>query len=414
MAKRVTGATTSSTSNNTSSSQQIFSARVIYCILDDKTNKKAFESQGEWSSIGGILFEKVKTGGGVQGDVNQNPFAKPLFPNLKNYPLKNEIVYIIALSSSDVETNAVNTSFYYFQPINLWNSIHHNAVPNGIDSSTLPPSQRRDYTQTEAGAVRRVTDGGTDIDLGETFKEKLDIKSLQPFEGDVIHEGRWGQSVRFGSTVKGGKIDNPWSDGFGSKNGDPITIIRNGQHEDENDPWVPQVEDINKDLSSVYITSTQKIPIEVSSENYDSYKRGEKPQKTDKFNEEQIILNSGRLLFNSKTDSILFSSKDSINLNSVNSVNIDSPKTVVQSEEILLGDKRAKEPVILGDSFLKDLEKLLTEVAALGNILGAFPIMIAPFTPSSAHIKSSTTMAFRAQQMITAIDTYKSKVTKSK
>lgn len=414
MAKRATGATKSSTSNNSQSSQQIFSARVIYCILDDKTNKKAFESQGGWSSIGGVLFEKVKTGGGVQGDVNQNSFAKPLFSNLKNYPLKNEIVYIIALSSSDVETNAVNTSFYYFQPINLWNSIHHNAVPNGIDSSTLPPSQRRDYTQTEAGAVRRVTDGGTNIDLGKTFKEKLDIKSLQPFEGDIIHEGRWGQSIRFGSTVKGGKIDNPWSDGFGSKNGDPLTIIRNGQHKDEDDPWVPQVEDINKDLSSIYVTSTQKIPIEVSSENYDSYKRGETPQKTDKFNEEQIILNSGRLLFNSKTDSILFSSKDSINLNSINNVNIDSPKTVVQSNEVLLGDKNAKESFILGDTFLKDLEQLLTQITALGNILGAAPIMIAPFTPSGAHNASATQMAARAQKMISKIEKYKSKITKSK
>ncbi len=408
--KRVTGSIKRDRSNNKSEVGQIFSARVIYCMLDDKTEPEAFKSRGEWASIGGIFFENVKYPGSAKEDVNKNRFAKPLFPNLKNYPLKNEIVYIITLSSTGVETNTSDKAFYYFQPVNIWNSIHHNAIPDGINNSTLPPSQKRDYQQTEAGAVRKVTDGGTEIDLGDTFKEKLDTKSLQPFEGDIIHEGRWGQSIRFGSTVNDSEITNPWSKA--GENGDPLTIIRNGQHKDENDPWVPQVEDINKDLSSMYVTSTQEIPIEVSSKSYNSYE--EAPTEPSKFAEEQIILNSGRLLFNSKTDSILFSSKDSINLNSVNSVNIDSPKTVVQSNEVLLGDKNATEPVILGDKFLNDLEKLLTEVATLGNILGKNPIMIAPFTPSPAHIQPATTMAFRAQQMITAIDTYKSKVTKSK
>ena len=108
------------------------------------------------------------------------------------------------------------------------------------------------------------------------------------------------------------------------------------------------------------------------------------------------------------------SSKDTINLNSINSVNIDSPQTIIQSKEILLGSKSATESVILGDKFLEDLLKLLTEINLLGNILGSTPIMIAPFTPSGAHIKSATTMASRAQGMISKIETYKSKTTKSK
>ncbi len=410
MAKRATGSSKSTQSQNANSADQIFSARVIYCMLDNKTEPEAFKARGEWASIGGVYFENVKYPGSAKKNVDLNRFAKPLFPNLKNYPLKNEIVYVISLSSTGVETNTNDRTFYYFQPVNLWNSIHHNAIPDGINGSTLPPSQKRDYEQTEAGAVRKVTDGGTEIDLGDTFKEKLDTKSLQPFEGDVIHEGRWGQSVRFSSTVNDSEISNPWSNT--GENGDPLTIIRNGQHEDGNDPWVPQVEDINKDLSSIYVTSTQEIPIEVSSKSYNSYE--EAPTEPPKFSGEQIILNSGRLLFNSKTDSILFSSKDSINLNSINNINIDSPKTVVQSNEVLLGDKNAKESFILGDTFLKDLEQLLTQITALGNILGAAPIMIAPFTPSGAHNASATQMAARAQKMISKIEKYKSKITKSK
>ena len=34
------------------------------------------------------------------------------------------------------------------------------------------------------------------------------------------------------------------------ENGDPLTIFKNGQHNDGKDPWIPQVEDINKDKNS--------------------------------------------------------------------------------------------------------------------------------------------------------------------
>ena len=54
--------------------------------------------------------------------------------------------------------------------------------------------------------------------------------------------------------------------------------------------------DINKDISHIYATSTQNIPIQVSSKNYNSYNNA--PTSPDKFAGEQIILNSGRLLFN--------------------------------------------------------------------------------------------------------------------
>tara|TARA_R110001592_G_scaffold59673_3_gene181179 strand:+ start:199 stop:1428 length:1230 start_codon:yes stop_codon:yes gene_type:complete len=409
MAKRVTGVQSSNNNSPQSNSTQIFSARVRYCILDDKTNPKAFKENGEWSSIGGVFFENIKYPNPSK-ELDSGRFAKPLFPNIKNYPLKNEVIYVIQLSSTGVEINTNDKSYYYFQPINIWNSNHHNAIPDGINNSTLPPSQKRDYQQTEAGSVRRVTDGGTDINLGDTFKEKLNVKPLQPFEGDILYEGRWGQSMRFGSTVNDSEIENDWSKT--GENGDPLTIFRNGQHDNGKDPWIPQVEDINKDLSSIYLTSTQEIPIEASSAKYNSYETP--PTLPQKFSGEQVIINSGRLLFNSKNDSILMSSKDTINLNSISSVNIDTPKTTIQSKNILLGNKNATEPIILGDKFLSDLNALLTEIALLGNILGSSPIMVAPFTPSPAHIKPATTMAFRAQNMIAKLETYKSKVTKSK
>jgi len=408
MAKRVTGNISLPTKTSPSIST-VFAARVREIILDNQSNPEIFKENGEWSSIGTIFFSLINT-----SNTSQNPYlsdkAYPLFPNQKIYPLKNEIVYIISLPTPGIQSATNSQRYYYFQPVNIWSNNHHNAIPDPTNTPLTPNSQQQDYIETEAGIVRRVTDGGTEIDLGTTFKENLKIKTIQPFEGDIIHEGRWGQSLRFGSTVKNSKIFNTWS--RTGDNGDPITILRNAQFDDGEDPWIPQVEDINKEGSAIYFTSTQAIPIEVSSKSYKSY--SSPPTSPDKFAGEQIILNSGRLLFNSKEDSILFSSKKTINLNAVDSVNIDAPKTILQSDEVYLGDKNASEPVILGNKFLTDMSKLLTQLIALGTALQVPVGTPVPFVPHPAIPVPAVNVTQTATEMLNKIQTYKSKVSKTK
>jgi len=402
------GTVTGNNPKNTSSLTGIFPARVRFVILDDKTQPKIFKEYGEWSSIGSLFFSKMNNPNPNE-DLTSDYFAKPLFPNDKTFPLKNELVYILPLPNSNTQEDVNSITYYYFQPINVWNSNHHNAIPDPINGGSIPSSQQQDYKQTEAGAVRRVTDGGTEIDLGATFKEKSNIKNLQPFEGDIFHEGRWGQSIRFGSTVKNSTIINPWSKN--GDDGDPITIIRNDQHSDEKDPWIPQLEDINKDKTSIYLTSTQPIPIEVASKNYASYQSA--PTSPDKFSNSQIILSSGRLLFNSKNDSILLSSYKTINLNSKESVNIDTNNFIVNSPKVLLGDKNATESVILGDSFLNDFTQLLNQLISL---CGSLPSVgtPTPYVPNIAVAATSTQLQVTAQSMLNKIESFKSKVSKTK
>ena len=387
----------------------IFSARVRFAMVDDKEQPKAFKDFGEWSSIGCVFFDRLNQPNPNPQFVSDN-FARPLFPNNSNIPLKNELVYIMAMPNSDVQSDVNAVIYYYFQAINIWNSTHHNAIPDPINGSSIPESQTQDYEQTSAGSVRRVTDGGTEIDLGKDFQEKLSIRNLQPYSGDIIYQGRWGQSLRFSSTLNQAQIPNPWSES--GEDGDPITILKNGQHEESTDPWIPQVEDINTDSSSIYLTSTQKIPITVSSKDYKSYSSA--PDSPNTFIGEQIILNSGRLLFNSKTDSILLSSADTINLNAVNSLNVDAPKSIFNSKNIYLGDKNATEPVILGNKFLGDLQKLLLSIIQLSVAL-ATPIGTPiPFVPNAAIPGPATDTQVKATNMLNKIEQYKSKVSKTK
>jgi hypothetical protein len=334
----------------------IFTARVNNIILCSED--EGYNENGQDASIGFIFFSNP-----TSNSPSQKNLARPLFPFQKYYPLINELVYLIGLPSTDINDKPAALTYYYFAPINIWGSNHHNAIPDEIFTNQSPDYQKQDYVTVGSGVARHVTDGSTEIDLGYTFQERLDLRTLQPYEGDYILEGRWGNSIRFGSTVLNGVPSNTWSDS--GINGDPITIIRNGQYKQEGvDPWVPIVEDINQDSGSIYLTSTQKISITPPTVSYNSYST--QPTAINEYVEPQVIINSGRLVFNSFQDHVLLSSKKSVGLNAVESVNIDTPKTVIQSKEVYLGGKEAIEPVLKGDATIAELSDLVQELISLG------------------------------------------------
>ena len=77
---------------------QIISARVKKIILDN-SEIELFSKFGGWDSIGIIFWEPIeKSLPGSNYDVNS--FALPIFPNIKQYPLINEIVYLVQLTNN--------------------------------------------------------------------------------------------------------------------------------------------------------------------------------------------------------------------------------------------------------------------------------------------------------------------------
>lgn len=348
----------------------ITAVRVKSIVLSETHPR--FKEVGEWNGLGTIEYDLVNIPNQTPNTVF--PLAKPLSPNIKNYPLINEIVYLISLPNTNIGETTTSTISYYINTVGIWNHPHHNGFP--VNANVPPPSQQKDYNQSQIGSVRRVTDQSTEIFLGTTFKERSNIHPLLPFEGDVIQEGRWGNSIRFGSTVK--DRPNNWS--TTGSNGDPITIIRNGQPLNvDSRGWLPTVEDINTDLTSIYLTSTQTIPLNASSISYFSYPSNP-PQDINKFNGPQLIYNSGRIVLNTNQDHLLLSSIKSVNLNAIESVNIDTPTTVIQSSKVLLGSKNATESVLLGNSTISTLNNLIDNLNGFLQVCSTV-VTTAPGTP---------------------------------
>jgi hypothetical protein len=343
-------------------------------IVLDQTHPR-FEELGAYAAIGTIEFADITipTEKANKGDVK---VARPLFINEKHFPVPNEIVYLVkGLPTTSTQEDVDNTILYYITVVNIWNHPHHNALPAPQDSRAS--SDRKSYNQAEAGSFNIVNESGeADFFSGNfegQFVERENIHPLQPFIGDVIKEGRWGNSIRLGSTVKG--ASNSWSST--GQDGDPITIFRNGQNVDaDNRGFIPIPEDVNKDQSSIYLTSTQKLPLKINSDiefgSYEDDNSVEIPKKQDQYSDSQIILNSGRLVFNAKNDHILLSADKSININSAGSVNIDAFTNIILSSDGVQLGVGADESLVLGDTLVSFLETFLNNLSIFLNT-GAAP-----------------------------------------
>jgi hypothetical protein len=233
------GLSPSSTSDNrrldrsaSNAKGKVVAARVLDIVLDEK--HKDYGNVGEWNGIGAIFYEIVNK----SGTKSYPNFALPYDSQLKTYPLVNEIVVLISLPNQSIGSVSSNESYFYMSPLSIWNHPHHDAYPNILDEEN-DEEQKRDYQSTSQGSVRRIgeedkNDKSTEIDLNSsnpsqnTFVEKSNIHPLMPFMGDSLLEGRHGQSLRFGSTAKSkSEKKNNWSNS--GTNGDPLTILRNGQ-----------------------------------------------------------------------------------------------------------------------------------------------------------------------------------------
>jgi hypothetical protein len=358
---------------NTPSNTQgkIVAARVTDIVLDE--NHKYYERVGQWNGIGAIFYEIVNQSG-TKSVLN---FALPYDSQLKTYPLINEIVLLISLPNQSMGLVSSNESYFYMSPLGIWNHPHHDAYPNVLDGLN-DQEQQRDYQATSQGSVRQVTDGSTEIDLNSsnpsqnTFVEKSNIHPLMPFMGDSLLEGRHGQSLRFGSTAKSkSEKKNNWSDS--GTNGDPITILRNGQPSKVSDEgWVPITENIKNDLSSIYLTSHQQLPFSIANENF--YSTNNPPTTPSQYISPQIILNSNRIVLNAKSDSVLISGQTSVYISSNKSINLEAEQLYIDSTDIRLGSKIADQAILKGDDTVELLKRLITEVTNLSTALKTIQI----------------------------------------
>ena len=344
---------------NSDQSSQLVIGKVFGVVLNENTpSKKRFEEANGWAGIGTIYYLEYNTSKNITTDsvdIDKTTLqkAKPLYPNMSSYPLIGELVIITTGPSAIGQVSNSTPENYYVSAVNLWNNVQQNS----------PDSKN----------------------LGKTFTEDKSIRRLIPFEGDIIHQGRKGNGIRFGSTTKLYSNVNEWSS-IGN-NGDPITIMVNGYVTPDSGSLKPNIEEINKEKSSIYMTSTQKIPLKPGASIINPRVNTIKPSD---YVSSQIIANSDRITLNAKKDEVLVFAKGNIELSTDNIVNINAGRvTHINSPYINLGTRAdgtyPNEAVLLGNQTVIAFDKI---VAALQNLAYYLGTATAPTTEGAVPISA--------------------------
>jgi hypothetical protein len=225
---------------------------------------------------GNISFDPTLIGMIFYGDkdldvTSTNPLNLPkALPKWgpQKIPLKYECVKIETGPSSDIYTDiGGNNSFnyvYYGEVVPVHGNAVHNALPSQKDLASTTPTSEESVLASN-GTPNQSQPNEVSLDNTGNYQPKDDVRNLQPYAGDVIQEGRAGQTIRMGTTNKEGT--NNWSDG--DTFGDPVMILRVGQSENQQGSTV--VEDVNGDASSIYMFANQKLNnIQLTTTNFES------------------------------------------------------------------------------------------------------------------------------------------------
>jgi hypothetical protein len=245
------------TGANSKQQLKTFSAQVLDVCID--TNSTLYNSPRD---IGKILFRDPVT------DYNkpENTISKvawPLDRSVARYPVPGEEV-IIFRAYGDIggteATRSIGSTFFYSFVVSSMHNVSFNVDPfMATNINRLDPA---DPTITYTQAEQRFDKKRKDLDLSKDSSGNVKIyKQLQPYEGDFILQGRFGNTIRFGSTSP--KTETPWAQGGTAPgtSGDGIMILRVDRDFSTRETDMLTTEDIDKDDSTIYLCTSQRVEI---------------------------------------------------------------------------------------------------------------------------------------------------------
>jgi hypothetical protein len=243
--------------------------------------------------------------------------AIPLNSNIKQIPRIGEHVLLVCGLSAENNSETTYSQWYYVSSFSLMSDVNSNFLQGVSDYSTtyVAPTS---FTEQE-----------------KSF--------LQPYEGDILFEGRFGNTIRLGSTVNGGQYQNlpSWK---GSVSGDPIIVLSNGQIYKQNS-YV--VENIETDQSSLYLTSTQTIPSLLLGDSNSRNPLNCFLPNESQFSKSQFIGVADRIVLKAKSDVAV----------------IDSPSAIILNTtgEVRIGNDEADQSMVHGDVLLNIIQLLINQ-----------------------------------------------------
>jgi len=332
---------------------------IVYDVILDETGKNK-----DIEVIGAIKF---RFNDDTNSSADSLQYALPYDKNFIALPVNNEQVHIIK-----------NGLGYYYKRIQTDQSPNNSAFINQISfkfedtknsnmsaSSNIEKYKKFDVHKTPLS--KNVVSSQYN-NFGKYFNSTSGIHKIKLYEGDTLIQSRFGQSLRFSGYNNSKNIFSP------------TIILRNGEASinQSKDINITIDEDINQDGSILIMASNQyQLPFATTN----TTKPDSFMDYPDKLIGDQILLNSGRLIFSAKSGEIIFHSKRNygfisdggmsidnkggIDVSVNDNINIDTNGKDVLFKTgngaIFLGDTNL-EPLVKGNELKKIFEELIIAI----------------------------------------------------
>ena len=302
MSKRIEQSRSTANTNKIPLTRKVDTGIVTDVILDD-THDRVVKLDGDSE-----YFTEKNTS--VVGSVVVRPYSSATTSetSLFTYEPLNSSHLDIPLIGETVELYQIGSVRYYRRiyslDINAGNSAaNRNEI---IFDKTDSSKSRKSYsTISQTGTSNSSSSNERSTKLGKYF-EPHQVNKLKLYEGDSILQSRFGQSIRFSGY---NNSESTFS---------PSIILRNRQNDESVNNLKPGdlvEEDVNKDGSIIALTSQDyKIPFQPGliddggSSNFETTPiKFELPEEY--VGQDQILINSERIILSSKANEMIFFSK---------------------------------------------------------------------------------------------------------
>ena len=429
---------------STSIRSKKFGQNSLALVTDVVTNEEHDEYGKTGIFVGKIWFKYVDWAGHTTSK-KTSLTAMPLESELQSYPLIGEMVFIQTVQGRRFYTRRVNISkrLQYSNSVLKQDKLTFDKTEQNTSEAiqqARAPGGGQLYNSNHPTSFQTLTNENYEP-LGDD-----ELHNLKHFDGDVILQNRYGATLRFGSSqseyalnqqvnkvtrhfVEAVRTDNvsinvlgptkPLSDDPLLSNNDPIIVMRVGQHENAEitskyalGARAQTMEDINRDDSSFVLSTNQQINFRFSTieqphgfENI-YFRSTQRVQGTPGLLADitepdglkkaalvgnQSLLNSDRLVFNAKTEDVIFStSRDFISLTNKDTILDTGNDFVIGAKQIYLlnnstdlgtVDKSQKDrydQVALAGEVVRVITELIDALTASGAYTGGGPAPIMP------------------------------------
>jgi hypothetical protein len=281
---------------------------IVYSVILDENHPKIKSGELTVADVGSVECRLLND---ITGE--SLLIARPLDSTVTILPIRNQTVFVQKLGSGYVYTQISKG----FSP-NI--SDTDNSISTLFDerqSAAASGNKAEGYSNVSStGIARSNTSDVNDFDgYGDYFTAEEGIHKLKLYEGDVLFQSRFGQSIRLSG------YNNSENKFF------PTLTIRSGESPEnrKKDSDVLVEENINEDGNIIFLGSGEKLlewtlPTTNAKESFFNYPTELKGN--------QILLSSDRIILSAKTSEMIFASKKDMGFITDGQFSIDTTKGI--------------------------------------------------------------------------------------